>query len=103
MAHHTLKSGYSNLIDRLNKFPQGAPKSEYLYKILSVLFSEKEAELVARIPIRPFKADRAAKIWQMPLPEAQKILDDDHFGLEKPKDRILEYLAVQALTKKLKV
>lgn len=76
MAHHTLKSGYSNLIDRLNKFPQGAPKSEYLYKILSVLFSEKEAELVARIPIRPFKADRAAKIWQMPLPEAQKILDD---------------------------
>jgi len=36
------------------------------------------------------------------IDEAQKILDDDHFGLEKPKERILEYLAVQALTKKIK-
>ena len=33
---------------------------------------------------------------------AQKILDDDHFGLEKVKDRIVEYLAVQARTNKLK-
>lgn len=36
------------------------------------------------------------------IKEAQQILDDDHFGLEKPKERILEYLAVQALTKKIK-
>jgi ATP-dependent Lon protease len=36
------------------------------------------------------------------IEEAQKILDEDHFGLEKPKERILEYLAVQALTKKIK-
>ena len=28
---------------------------------------------------------------------ARKVLDDDHYGLEKPKDRILEYLAVQQL------
>lgn len=34
--------------------------------------------------------------------EAQKVLDADHFGLEKVKERILEYLAVQARTKKLK-
>ncbi len=33
---------------------------------------------------------------------AQKVLDDDHFGLEKVKDRIIEYLAVQARTNKLK-
>ena len=33
---------------------------------------------------------------------AQKVLDDDHFGLEKVKDRIVEYLAVQARTNKLK-
>lgn len=31
-----------------------------------------------------------------------RILDEDHFGLEKPKERILEYLAVQALVKKIK-
>ncbi len=36
------------------------------------------------------------------LKQAQKILDDDHYGLEKPKERILEYLAVQALVKKLR-
>jgi ATP-dependent Lon protease len=34
--------------------------------------------------------------------EAQKVLDADHFGLEKVKDRIIEYLAVQARTNKLK-
>ncbi|MDZ7588312.1 MAG: endopeptidase La [Parasphingorhabdus sp.] len=33
---------------------------------------------------------------------AEKILDDDHFALEKVKERILEYLAVQARTNKLK-
>lgn len=33
--------------------------------------------------------------------KAEKILDEDHFGLEKPKERILEYLAVQAQVKKL--
>src|SRR3954465_13084514 len=32
---------------------------------------------------------------------AQTILDDDHFGLEKVKERIVEYLAVQQRTKKL--
>jgi ATP-dependent Lon protease len=36
------------------------------------------------------------------IPAAQKVLDDDHYGLEKVKDRIVEYLAVQARTNKLK-
>ncbi|MFP4309393.1 MAG: endopeptidase La [Desulfococcaceae bacterium] len=34
--------------------------------------------------------------------EAEAILDKDHFGLEKPKERILEYLAVQTLVKKIR-
>lgn len=33
---------------------------------------------------------------------ARKILDEDHYGLEKVKERILEYLAVQKLTKQIK-
>ncbi|MFE3839188.1 endopeptidase La [Pseudogemmobacter sonorensis] len=36
------------------------------------------------------------------LPAAQKVLDADHFGLEKVKERIVEYLAVQARSAKLK-
>jgi ATP-dependent Lon protease len=36
------------------------------------------------------------------IAEAQNVLDEDHYGLEKVKDRIVEYLAVQARTNKLK-
>ena len=36
------------------------------------------------------------------LPEAEKILDTDHYGLEKVKERIIEYLAVQSRAQKLK-
>ncbi len=36
------------------------------------------------------------------IEEAEAILDEDHYGLKKPKERILEYLAVQLLMKKIK-
>ena len=36
------------------------------------------------------------------LEEADKILEEDHYGLKKPKERILEYLAVQCLVKKIR-
>jgi ATP-dependent Lon protease len=36
------------------------------------------------------------------LAAAQQILDEDHYGLEEVKDRIIEYLAVQARVKKMK-
>jgi ATP-dependent Lon protease len=36
------------------------------------------------------------------LKRAQQVLDEDHYGLEKVKDRILEYLAVQARVQKMK-
>ena len=35
------------------------------------------------------------------IQEAERILEEDHYGLKKPKERILEYLAVQGLTKKI--
>jgi len=75
MAHHSLKPGYADLVERLNRFPQGAPPSNLLYRILQVLFTEKEASLVSLLPIKPFSAEKAARIWQVPLSEAQKTLD----------------------------
>jgi ferredoxin len=76
MSHITLKQGYTELVDRLNRFPQGAPPSESLYKILQILFSEREAQLVALLPIKPFTAKKAAQAWKMDLIEARKILDE---------------------------
>src|SRR5437879_6291408 len=39
---------------------------------------------------------------KLDIKEAEKVLEDDHFGLEKVKERILEYLAVQSLVGQLK-
>ena len=76
MAHHTLKSGYKELIERLNRFPQGAPPSETLNKILQILFfSEKEAHLVSLLPIKPFTALKASQVWKMDLKETRILLD----------------------------
>ena len=75
MAHLTMKESYKKLVDRLNRFPQGAPPSELLYQILEMLFSEKEAEYVSLLPIKPFTAKKAAKIWKKPLAESQSILE----------------------------
>jgi len=36
------------------------------------------------------------------IERAEEILNEDHYGLEKPKERILEYLAVQVLVKKIR-
>jgi ATP-dependent Lon protease len=45
--------------------------------------------------------NRRSKI-RRDLPEAQRVLDSDHYGLEKVKERIVEYLAVQQRVKKMK-
>jgi len=39
---------------------------------------------------------------KLEIPEAERILDEDHYGLKKPKERILEYLAVQKLVEKIR-
>jgi Na+-translocating ferredoxin:NAD+ oxidoreductase RNF subunit RnfB len=75
MSHLSSKEGYSRLIDRLNRFPLGAPPSQTLYEILSLLFTPKEAELVSLLPIIPFNAKTAADNWKMSVKEAQKILE----------------------------
>jgi len=76
MAHKSVKSGYSGLVERLNRFPQGAPPSDILFKILKMLFSEKEAGLVSLLPIKPFTAKKAAGIWKLDIVATRKILDE---------------------------
>lgn len=78
MAHHnTIKAeSYNGLAKRLNRFPQGAPPTELLFKILKVLFSEREAKLVSELPIKPFTDKKAAAIWKLNLKDARVILND---------------------------
>jgi hypothetical protein len=73
MTHHPVQSGYTALVDRINLFPQGAPPSDTLYKILKILFSEKDAALVALLPVKPFTVEKAARLWQITAAEARKI------------------------------
>lgn len=74
MAHLTARQSYTDLTERLNRFPQGAPPSELLYRILGMLFSDREAELVAKLPLRPFSAEQAARNWKVGVAEAETIL-----------------------------
>jgi len=93
MSHMVTKSAYKKLEERLNRFPQGAPPSETLYKILSILFKEKEAELVSQLPIKPFTINTASRIWKLNKVNTEKILDElagrailldsEHNGIKK--------------------
>ena len=76
MAHNTVREGYRKLVERLNRFPQGVTPSKRLYDILELLFSKREAELVALLPLRPFTTARAARAWQMKETEAAGILEN---------------------------
>ena len=75
MAHIVSQSAYQRLTDRLNHFPQGAPPSELLTRILMVLFDRRDAELVSLLPIKPFTVRQAARIWHEPESETRRILD----------------------------
>jgi ferredoxin len=47
-----------------------------LYAILKMLFSEREAGLVALLPIKPFGVEKAAQIWKMDPAGARRVLDE---------------------------
>jgi ferredoxin len=75
MAHLTSRGAYQDLVERLNRFPQGAPPSDLLYRILQMLFSEEEATRAALLPIKPFRADEAARVWKVTLFQARSTLE----------------------------
>ncbi len=69
-------------VGRLAKSPFGSPEATVLRNYL---------DLCLEVPFGKTTVDR------IDIQKAKKILDNDHDGLEKPKDRILEYLAVKQL------
>jgi hypothetical protein len=75
MSHHTAREGYRKLSERINRFPQGAPPTELLFQIVELLFTPAEAELVALLPIKPFTAETAARLWKKSETEACDILE----------------------------
>ncbi len=72
---HITQNSYRSLQKRLENFAQGAPESKSLYKILEILFSSKEAELVSNLPIRPFTIKKVAKRWKKETEETEEILN----------------------------
>ncbi|KGK87275.1 (Fe-S)-binding protein [Desulfosporosinus sp. HMP52] len=76
MAHRSIKSGFQQLSERLNQFPQGAPPSDYLFKILSVLMNEKEARVMSALPIKPFSIQTASAALRMSREDTEKILTE---------------------------
>ncbi|AXQ97406.1 endopeptidase La [Pseudoalteromonas piscicida] len=77
-------------LSELNKLKMMSPMSAEATVVRSYI------ETMINVPWR--KRSKVKK----DLAGAQKILDADHYGLEKVKDRIIEYLAVQQRTNKLK-
>jgi ATP-dependent Lon protease len=71
-------------VTRLEKMPGSSPEATvvrtYLDWLIDLPWSDSDEE-------------------QLDIKHTERILDEDHYGLEEPKDRILEFLAVRQLTK----
>ncbi|MCR8629624.1 endopeptidase La [Paenibacillus radicis (ex Xue et al. 2023)] len=74
-------------IDRLEKMPATSAEGSVIRNYIDWLLG---------VPWSTFTED------DLDINRAEEILNEDHYGLEKPKERVLEYLAVQKLVKKLK-
>jgi len=86
MPEHVLQAAMKEL-DRYEKVPSSSAESavirNYIEWLLSLPWSEKTED-------------------DIDIHRAERILNNDHYGLEKVKERVLEYLSVQKLTNSLK-
>lgn len=74
-------------LNKLKKIPSSSPESTVLRNYLDWLVAV------------PWKVKTTDKL---DIVNAKKILDEDHYGLKKPKERILEHIAVLNLVKEMK-
>lgn len=100
-------SEIEELREKINKANLPKDAQEKAFKELDRL--EKMPPMVAEaVVVRNYLDWLLALPWsletrdRLDLKMAEKILEEDHYGLEKPKERILEYLAIRKLAKKMK-
>ncbi|WP_134684797.1 endopeptidase La [Brevibacillus migulae] len=86
-APERIKSKIEKELERLEKMPstsaEGGVIRTYIDTLLSLPWTKKTED-------------------NLDIAHAEKVLDEDHYGLEKPKERVLEYLAVQKLVNKMR-
>ncbi len=82
-----IKEKVEKELDRLEKMPatsaEGSVIRSYIEWILSLPWTKKTED-------------------HLDIQHVQKVLDEDHYGLEKAKERVIEYLAVQKMVEKMK-
>jgi ATP-dependent Lon protease len=74
-------------VDRLSRIPSASPEQGVIRTYVDWLVS---------LPWGELSDDN------LDLAEAEKVLNEDHYGLEKPKERIVEYMAVRKLAEKIR-
>lgn len=84
-ADQEVKEKLKKEIDRFKGMPGGSQEANVLRTYIETLLE---------LPWQKMSRDNND------MKHAQEILDEDHYGLEQVKERVLEYLAVRALTKK---
>ncbi|CAG5089596.1 Endopeptidase La [Thermobacillus xylanilyticus] len=77
----------SKEIDRLERMPTSSAEAGVIRNYIDWLLA---------LPWRKRTED------DLDIAKAEAVLNEDHYGLEKPKERVLEYLAVQKLVNRLK-
>ncbi len=74
-------------VDRLSRIPSASPEQGVIRTYVDWLVS---------LPWGSYSDDN------LDLNDAEKVLNEDHYGLEKPKERIVEYMAVRKLAEKIR-
>ena len=88
---------YQDLRDRLDRMPIGMPEGEGLYDILRLLYTEEEAQLGARMPVKPATIEQLSTRLDMPEARLRPLLDrmadvGTIMDLVSPRTGVVRYL-----------
>lgn len=86
-APERIKTKIEKELDRLEKMPSTSAEGSVIRTYIDTLLA---------LPWTKTTEDN------LDIAHAEKVLDEDHYGLEKPKERVLEYLAVQKLVNSMR-